>query len=83
MTVLTILTTGALCIVCFFIGAKVGQTASKGEPIEIPKVNPMQKIREIQDKKEAKREQEQYEVLMRNIEVYDGTSNGQKEVPRG
>ena len=83
MTILTILAVGALNIACFFIGAKVGQTASKGEPIEIPSINPMEKIRETQDKKQAKKEQEQYEILMRNIEVYDGPSNGQKEVPKG
>lgn len=81
MTALIILTVGALNIACFFIGAKVGQKVSKGEPIELPTINPMQKIREHQDKKQAEREQDQYEAILHNVEVYDGTSRGQKEVP--
>ena len=75
---------GALCgSACFFMGAKVGQTVSKGEPIELPKVDPLKPIREHQDRKQAKAEQEKYDAIMRNIENYDGTSRGQEDVPRG
>lgn len=69
--------------VCFFVGAKVGQTVSKGEPIETPTLNPMKLIREREDRKEAEKEQERIETIMRNIENYDGTGYGQKDVPRG
>ena len=81
--ILTILIIGALNIACFFIGAKVGQMASKGEPIELPKVDPMQPIRERQERKQAQAEQEKYDAIMRNIENYDGTGRGQEDVPRG
>lgn len=81
--ILTILITGALCVACFFVGAKVGQKASKGEPIELPKVDPLQPIRERQERKQAQAEQEKYDAIMRNIENYDGTSRGQEDVPRG
>ena len=82
-TALLIATIGTLCIVCFFVGARVGQKVAKGEPIEVKLPSPMQAIREREDKREAKREQERIDTIMRNIEAYDGTSYGQEEVPRG
>lgn len=81
MEILTILTVGALNIVCFFVGAKVGQKVVKGEPIETPKLNPLQAIREREDRREAEREQDKIAVIMQNIEKYDGTGHGQKDVP--
>lgn len=83
MEILTIAVTGALCIVCFFIGAKVGQAVSKGEEIklELPELNPMELYRERQERKEAKKEHDKLDVLLHNIEVYDGTSAGQKDIP--
>ena len=45
MEALTIAVTGLLCIVCFIIGAKVGQTVSKGEDIELPEVNRIERSR--------------------------------------
>ena len=83
MEILLILTIGALCIVCFFIGAKVGQTVAKGEKIEAPTLNPMKAIQEHQARKQADNEQDRIDTIMRNIERYDGTSSGQEEVPRG
>lgn len=83
MTALLILITGALNIVCFFIGAKVGQKVSKGENLELPSVNPIERTREKQEKKEAKKEQERIDTIMQNIEAYNGTSQGQKDVPKG
>lgn len=83
LILLLILVIGALNIVCFFIGAKVGQKVTKGENIELPSVNPIKAVQERHNKKEAEREQERIDTIMRNIERYDGTSRGQEEVPRG
>ena len=66
--------------VCFYIGAKVGQKAFKGERIELTSVNPMKAYRQAQNKKQAESEAEKLDKLMHNIEVYDGTSMGQKDV---
>lgn len=82
MDILTILATGMLCITCFLIGAKVGQQVSKGEDIKTPTINPMEKIRERQDKRQAEAEQNRIDAIMRNIEAYDGTERGQEDVPR-
>ncbi len=80
MEVLALLVMGAVNIVCFMIGAKVGQTVSKGEDIQLPKVDPMEMYRQHQARKEAQMEQDRLDTIMRNIEGYDGTSNGQEEV---
>lgn len=83
MNIALIAVVGALNIVCFFVGAKVGQTVAKGEPIQAPTLNPAEIIREKQGKKEARREQDRFETIMQNIESYNGTSSGQREVPKG
>ena len=83
MEVLSILAVGALCIGCFLVGARVGQAVSNGEKIETPAVNPMQAVRDRRDKKEAQRQQDRMNVILQNIESYDGTSRGQEDVPRG
>jgi hypothetical protein len=83
MEIILLLVSSISNIVCLVVGAKVGQTVSKGEPIEMPSVNPIEAIREHNDKKEADREQDRLETILRNIERYDGSANGQEEVPRG
>lgn len=84
MEILLVLTVGALNLVCFFVGAKVGQAASKGERIETPELNPVKAIKEHQERKAAEREhdeeQRRIDTIMRNIESYDGTTKGQEDV---
>ena len=82
MEVLLSMVMGLTNIACFIIGAKVGQAVSKGEKIETPTVNPMKAYREHEAKKVAQAEQDKIAVIMGNIEAYDGTSSGQKDVPR-
>lgn len=81
-TILIILVSGTLNAVCFFIGAKIGQKVSKGEPIEAPTLNPMKAIKEREERKEADKESERLEIILQNIENYDGSPNGQRDVPR-
>ena len=83
MEVVIILTMGFVCAACFLIGAKVGQTVTKGEKVETPTINPFKAIREHQDKKEAENAQNRFDAIMANIDNYDGTGYGQKDVPRG
>ena len=80
MGALTILTTGFLCIACFVIGAKVGQTVSKDEKVEMPNLNPFKAHREREARKEAEQKQDKLDTILRNIERYDGTSKGQEDV---
>ena len=81
MEILLVLTVGALCIGCFIVGAKVGQTVSRGEVIETPTLDPLKAYREHEARREAKAEQDRMDTILQNIESYDGTSNGQKDVP--
>jgi hypothetical protein len=80
MEVLLLAVMGAVNVLCFVIGAKVGQTVTKGEEIKLPTVNPLEAVREHNVKKKAEIEQDRIETIMRNIEAYDGTGNGQKDV---
>ena len=82
MEILLTLTVGALCIGCFVIGAKVGQTVSKGEALELPSVNPFEIHRKHEAQKEAQMERDRIDTIMRNIENYDGTGKGQEDVGR-
>ena len=79
MEVVTILAMGFVCMACFLLGAKVGQTVAKGEKVELP--TPMKAVQEHRERKKAQIEQNRLETIMRNIENYDGTPYGQKEVP--
>ena len=80
MDIVTIITVGAICIGCFWLGAKVGQTVTKGEEIKIPTVNPIEIAREHREKKEVQMQQDKLDKILRNIERYDGTGKGQEDV---
>lgn len=82
MEILLILLVGALNIACFFVGAKVGQQVSKGEKITVPEINPLKLWEDRQDRKEAEKERNKMDVILSNIETYDGTSVGQKDIPK-
>lgn len=68
--------------ICFLIGARTSQKAQKGEEIKLPTVNPMELAREHREQKEAKLEQDRYDVMLENINNYSGDSSGQKDIPR-
>jgi hypothetical protein len=78
--ILTIIALGTLNIVCFFIGAKIGQKVVKGEEIKAPEITIPTPIRDYQRKKQAEAEQNKIDTIMQNIEAYNGTSAGQKDV---
>lgn len=69
-------------IACFLVGARTGQKVTNGEEVKLPTVNPMELYREKQARKEADRAKEKYDTIMRNIDSYDGTGQGQEDVPR-
>lgn len=81
MEVLLMAVMGAANIVCFIVGAKVGQAVSRGEPVQLPKADPVAAIRENQERKAGQAEQERREIILRNIENYDGTGFRQEDVP--
>ena len=84
-TAFILLAAGTLNVVCFLIGAKVGRAVAKDEPVELPNLNPIEVYREHraaeESKKESKLLQEQMETIAHNIDIYDGTANGQRDIP--
>lgn len=82
MEILLVLGTGLINVLCFFIGAKVGQMVQKGETIKAPTINPVKLYNEHTERKEAEMEKNRLDIIMRNIERYDGTGRGQEDVPQ-
>jgi hypothetical protein len=80
MEVLLLIVMGAVNILCFMIGARVGQQTAKGEKVELPTMNPLEAYREREAKKEAEKEQDKFDTIWRNVDNYDGTDRGQEEV---
>jgi hypothetical protein len=79
-TILLIAVISTLNIVCFFIGAKVGQKVVKGEEIKAPTLNPMTIYNEHQEKKEVEKEKDKLDKILKNIDKYDGTEAGQEDI---
>lgn len=79
-TILLIATISILNIVCFFIGAKVGQKVVKGEELKTPNLNPVKAIEEYKETKEYKENQERFNTMLDNINNYDGTGIGQRDI---
>lgn len=79
-SILLLLISGTLNIVCFFIGAKVGQKVVKGEEIQAPEITLTNPVKAYREKKQAEYEQDRIDTIMQNIETYNGTSVGQKDV---
>lgn len=87
MDVVIIIAAVALAnVACFIIGVKTGVAVVKGEElkvIDLPDIPRAFDYAKKQDELEADLERQQLETILQNIENYDGTSYGQKDVPRG
>ena len=77
-SLILIVSVGLMNVLCFLIGAKTGQKASKGEDITLPKINPIEAVREYEETRQQKKEEDNFNTMLENIEVYDGTGIGQK-----
>lgn len=67
-------------ILCFLIGAIVGQRVRQEKPIVD---NPIKVIEHHIEEKEYKDELNKYSVILDNINNYDGYGSiGQKDIPR-
>lgn len=80
MEVLLLAVMGITNIMCFLIGAKVGQAVTKGKEVELP--NPVKAYKEHKEQKQARIEQGKVDTILQNIESYNGTEAGQKDIPR-
>ena len=80
MCVIALITLLNICV--FIIGTKLGQKVVRGETIETPKFELKNPIREYNEKKEIKKEEERDRIIAENIDTYNGTPYGQQELPK-
>ena len=72
---------GVFIILAYTLGLKNGQKLKNNEEIKIPEINPVKIVRNEIETFEQKKKQDAYDTMMANIENYDGTGLGQKDIP--
>ena len=68
-----------LNIVCFLIGAAVGQRVFEKKPVI---VNPIQEIKTKIEEKEVSKEEDKFRIIAENIDNYSGSNIGQQVIPK-
>ena len=78
-----IVSVGIMNVLCFLIGAKTGQKVVKGEEVTLPNLNPVEAtieaVRTHEETRQQKKELDNFNTMLENIEAYDGTEIGQKD----
>lgn len=72
---------GIFIILAYTLGLKNGQKLKNNEEIKIPEINPVKIVRNEIEIFEQKKKQDAYDTMMANIDNYDGTGLGQKDIP--
>ncbi len=72
-----IIIVSVLNIVCFLIGAIVGQRVFERKPVII---NPVKEIKEYKEEQEISKEEQRFKDIADNIDAYNGTAIGQKKI---
>ena len=72
---------GIFIILAYTLGLKNGQKLKNDEEIKMPEVNPVKIVRNEIETFEQKKKQDAYDTMMANIDNYDGTGLGQKDIP--
>lgn len=65
-------------IIVFIIGVNIGMSVKKEKKIEIPNIP--KKITEIKEGMEKNKEMKKLNIILENIDNYDGTGQNQKDV---
>lgn len=72
---------GIFIILAYTLGLKNGQKLKNNEEIKMPEINPVKIVRNEIDAFEQRKKQDVYDTIMANIDNYDGTGLGQKDIP--
>ena len=83
--ILLIVTVGLMNVTCFFIGACTAQKAEHGKEITAPTpanlyASHKEKEQERREREEARKEAEKLDMILQNMERYDGTPAGQQDI---
>lgn len=65
-------------IFCLIIGVNIGQKIVQGKEVSIP--NPVTALKEYQEEREQKEKEDKVRTMLENIDIYDGTELGQKDI---
>lgn len=79
-TISIIVSIGIMNILCFLVGARTGQKVVNKEEVKLPNLNPVEAVRTYREKKEERIELDNINTMMENIDTYDGTALGQKDL---
>lgn len=80
LIIFIIVSIGIMNILCFLIGARTGQKVVNKEEVKLPNLNPVEAARTYREKKEERIELDNINTMMENIDTYDGTALGQKDL---
>lgn len=67
-------------IMCLFIGINTAQKLIKKEDVKLPNLNPIEMVKDYKESKKIEEENSKFNIIMNNIDNYDGTGANQKEV---
>ena len=74
---------GIFIMSSFVIGVILGQKLNRNEKIEVNPVKAIEDYKEEREyKKEIQQEQTKLDIMLENIDNYDGTGIGQKNIPK-
>ena len=79
-TILLLFLFGIFIITAYTLGLKNGQKLKNNEEIKIPEINPVKIVRNEIETFEQRKKQDVYDTIMTNIDNYDGTGLGQKDI---
>jgi len=77
-TIILILAVCLSNVFCLFVGARIGQKVNNNEPVKLP--NPAKAIEEYKENKEYREEQDKLNSMLENINNYNGTGMGQRDL---
>lgn len=80
-TIASLFLFGVFIILAYTLGLKNGQKLKNNEEIKIPEVNPIKIVRNEIENFEQRKKQEAYDIMMTNLDNYDGTGIGQRDIP--
>lgn len=76
---------GVFILISFILGVRIGFKLRKEDTISGFNLNPVKAIIERKEEKrfieKQEEEQKQIEIMLANIDTYDGTGIGQKDIP--
>ena len=78
--IILVLVVGGLMMFSFLLGARTSQKAYKKEEIKMPTLNPVKAFQEHTERAEQTKKEKEYNTMLENINNYDGTGLGQKDI---